>query len=224
MNNAELIKQAARIKDSALIEGKGIGAYAQAVEFLKTYLGADNAFLESLNNVEEKKKSKDIYIGGITASILEAFVEYVQNGLLENKVKDEIPAETEKPMAPVAVPERDMEEKLLDKAKKIINETDSIPFVPALLAGTALEFFLKKLVKKNNIDISGYPATVFVCGRALMQAKVIKQEDMKNISHWGEIFEKTEKGNLQEFYDMEEISIMLNGIRSLISSYEYKVK
>ncbi|MBN2753413.1 MAG: hypothetical protein JXR81_00965 [Candidatus Goldbacteria bacterium] len=224
MDNFELIKQASRIKDSAITEGKGVGAYAQAVELLKNYAGPQNAFLERLESVEERKKNKDAFIGTLTASIMEAFIEYVKNGLMGNAVKKELKPVNQRTVIPAAVPERDTEEKLLDKAKAAVNDSKSAPLIPVLFAGTALEFFLKKLIKNNKVDISGYPSTIVVCGRALMKSKVITQEDMKNITYWSIAFEDAEMGAVEKVNDMEKANIMLIAIREFISKYEHKVK
>ena len=72
----DLITQAKRIAKYS-----GVSALAEAKEFLRVHSGEKSAFYKQLNEV--KQTWSDEYIKEFVNDVLNAFIRYVENGLLE---------------------------------------------------------------------------------------------------------------------------------------------
>lgn len=221
MEAAELIKHAKRIKEEACLEGKGIGAYAQAVEFLRNHSGGSSAFLERLEAVEERRKLKDAYIGGVTEAILAAFIEYAESGLM-GEYKAAGPAAPAS--FPVTVPAQskamqfDDIFRLLDRAAGIAANDKNDPAAAAELLGSALELFLIKKTEEHGLNLTGYPKNIFICGRSLFDSKLITKQEMKNLGLWGAMLEDADQG-IGDRLELQKVKAMHEGVSAFISKY-----
>ncbi|MCK4735797.1 MAG: hypothetical protein KAT65_25305 [Methanophagales archaeon] len=138
MNPDDLIKQARRIianKQSQL------GMLVEAKEFLRVYAGEKSAFFQDLKNVRPPT-NQYILITGDIADILTAFINYVENGLLEG-ISIERKAQI------------DVVSDFIGQADTLLNSNEVHPAAPAVIIGAALEEFLRNWIDEGGLSLGG---------------------------------------------------------------------
>ena len=134
MTKEQLIFQANRI--SGTVKTDLHGAMAEAKEFLKTYGGENNAFLNSLNDIRGGA-SYDYTISKIE-SVLKSFIQYIENDLLRSiSLQREIQIETVSDY--------------LEQAETLLNNNSVHPAAPAVIIGASLEEFLRTWLEEEKI-------------------------------------------------------------------------
>ncbi len=135
MEAEALINQAKRIIKVAKVprEGSGVSALAEASEFLRAYSGERSAFARQLKEV--KQTWDDDYISEFVIDTLEAFIRYVENGLLEG-VSIQRQAQI------------DVVSDFLTQAHTLLTLKDVHPATPTVIIGAALEEFLRNWVEE----------------------------------------------------------------------------
>jgi hypothetical protein len=137
MDISETIKQAKRI----ILDGSkepGVGALAEAKEFIKVYAGSQSEFLKQLNKVNIEFSGDSIYKE--TKRILEAFIRYSENGLnqgisIERKAQIDVVSD------------------FLAQAQELLNNKAVHSAAPTVLIGASLEEFLRSWIEAEGISI-----------------------------------------------------------------------
>jgi len=196
MNTDDLIKQARRIIESSR-QSSGPGVLAEAMEFLRVYAGEKSAFLRHLSKVDHSWA--DEYIIKYVVSNLEAFIRYVENGLLEC-VSIERKAQI------------DVVSDFLDQANTLLGSKEVHPVAPTVIIGAALEEFLRNWIEEGGLSLGGKRPSLDSYAKVLREEDLITKQDVKDITSWSGLRNHAAHGEWDEVKDKNRISIMLEGV------------
>ncbi len=202
MNPDDLIKQARRIianKQSQL------GMLVEAKEFLRVYAGEKSAFFQDLKNVRPPT-NQYILITGDIADILTAFINYVENGLLEG-ISIERKAQI------------DVVSDFIGQADTLLNSNEVHPAAPAVIIGAALEEFLRNWIDEGGLSLGGKKPSLDSYAKVLREADLITKQDVKDITSWSGLRNHAAHGEWAEVNDKNRISQMLGGVNLFMRKY-----
>lgn len=206
MDNEELIKQAKRIADSAAncsdkyrIEG----LVAQAREFLRIYAGNQSSFYLAAKNAEGVVLNA---AKGRIASVLESFIEYVEQGL-------------EHDISPERRAQLDVVSDFLDQANSLLESKGVHPAAPAVLIGATLEEFLRTWVESESISLGSRNPSLDSYAKALKENGLITKQDVKDITAWGGTRNHAAHGEWDEVSDKKRVQLMLEGVNLFMRKY-----
>lgn len=203
MNTDDLIKQARRIIESGQ-KNSAPGVLAEAMEFLRVYAGEKSAFFKHLNQVNQSWA--DAYIMEYVVSNLEAFIRYVESGLLEG-ISIERKAQI------------DVVSDFLDQANTLLSSKEVHPAAPTVIIGAALEEFLRNWIEEADLKLAGKKPSLDSYSNILREAKLITTQDSKDITSWGGLRNHAAHGEWDEVSDRNRISIMLEGVNLFMRKY-----
>ena len=136
MKPEDLITQAKRI--AAFERNNDVAALAEAKEFLRVYAGEKSAFYQQLNQVSPNYL--DIFNKAYIDDVLQAFIRYVENGLLEG-------------ITIQRKAQLDVVSDFLSQAANLLSSSDVHPAAPTVLIGASLEEFLRNWVEEASLSI-----------------------------------------------------------------------
>ncbi len=203
MNTDDLIKQAERIIESGK-KSAGTGALAEALEFLRVYMGEKSAFFKQLSTVNPHWSDQLVMTN--VASTLEAFIRYVQNDLLEG-VSIERKAQI------------DVVSDFLDQANTLLNSKEVHPAAPTVIIGAALEEFLRNWIEEVDLNLEEKKLGLDSYAKILRKAELITKQDIKDITAWSGLRNHAAHGEWDEVRDKTRISIMLEGVNLFMRKY-----
>lgn len=203
MNTDDLIKQARRIIESSN-RNAAAGVLAEAREFLRVYAGEKSAFFKQLSEVEQTWSNE--YIMQYVVSNLEAFVRYVESGLLEG-VSIERKAQI------------DVVSDFLDQANTLLSSKEVHPAAPTVIIGAALEEFLRNWIEEAELALGGKKPSLDSYAKVLREEELITKQDAKDITSWGGLRNHAAHGEWDEVNDRNRISIMLEGVNLFMRKY-----
>ncbi len=203
MNTDDLVNQAKRIIESGR-RSSGPGLLAEAMEFHRVYSGERSSFFKNLSKVDQKQH--DVYLSQIVVSNLEAFIRYVENGLLEG-ISIERKAQI------------DVVSDFLDQANTLLNSRGVHPAAPAVISGAALEEFLRNWIEESDLNLGGKKPCLDTYAKVLREEGVITKQDVKDITSWGGLRNHAAHGEWDEVNDKNRISIMLEAVNLFMRKY-----
>lgn len=206
MDANELVKHAERIRDlagSVSPNRSASGIKAQVCEFLRSYVGPKSAFFKEATEV---RGSPD-YQGSSLATILDHFIDYVRAGLSEG-------------ISPERRAQLDVVSDFLAQALSLLNEKGVHPAAAAVLAGAALEEFLRTWVETESLSIGTRKPGIDVYATTLRDAELIDKQDIKDITAWAGLRNHAAHGEWEEVADKKRIAIMIEGINLFMRRYE----
>jgi hypothetical protein len=203
MDTNELIKQARRIIESGQ-KGSASGVLAEALEFLRVYAGGKSAFYKQLSKVDQGWS--DEYVKEYVYNSLEAFIRYVESGLIEG-ISIERKAQI------------DVVSDFLDQANALLSSKDVHPAAPTVIIGAALEEFLRNWVEEAGLKLEGKKPSLDSYSKILKEAELVTKQDSKDITSWGGLRNHAAHGEWDEVSDRNRISIMLEGVNLFMRKY-----
>jgi len=203
MEAEALINQARRIIKVAK-EGSSVSALAEASEFLRAYSGEGSAFVRQLKEV--KQTWSDGYISEFVADTLEAFIRYVENGLLEG-VSIQRQAQI------------DVVSDFLMQAYTLLTSKDVHPAAPTVIIGAALEEFLRNWVEEAGLSLGGRKPSIDAYANVLRDSDSITKQDHKDITSWAGLRNYAAHGEWEEVNDKQRITLMLEGVNLFMRKY-----
>lgn len=203
MTREDLIKQAQRIHDRS--NNDIISAFIEAKEFLKSFAGTNNAFLDSLNQINLAGAMPN-YVVIRTQAALQSFIQYVENNLLgassfEREIKIETVSE------------------YLDQAEQLLNDKNIHPAAPAVIIGASLEEFLRTWLQEIGFDLKSINMNLDTYAKELRSLNLITKQDLKDIISWGGIRNDAAHGHWTNVEDRSRIKIMLEGVNLFLRKY-----
>jgi hypothetical protein len=204
MTSKELILQTNRLKQQLDAAQKSIGAYTQALEFLRTFAGVKSAFYEQAKKAEGYS---DEYRGKITSSILHSFAQYLESGLIEE-------------ITPERKAQLDVVSDLLGQADTLLRDNKYHPAAAAVLIGATLEEFLRTWAESKGLSLGNKSPTIDSYGKLLREADLITKQDIKDLTAWGGIRNDAAHGIWDNVKSAEKISLMLQGVNLFMRKYE----
>lgn len=205
MDAKELINASKRIIEVGTKISK-VGYFNEAAEFLRTYSGEKSEFYRNLISY---KAYLDYDYGNVTdtiTSILEAFVRYVESGLLHG-------------ISVVRKIQIDIVSDLVDQANGLLNERDIHPAAPTVVVGAALEEFLRNWIEEKNFNIGDKKPCIDTYAKILREENLIDKQDIKDITSWAGMRNDAAHGEWEKVKDKEKISLMLQGVNLFMRKY-----
>ena len=203
MNADDLIKQARRIIESGR-QSSWAGVLAEAMEFLRVYAGEKSAFYKHLSKI--KQSWSDDYIMEYVVSNLEAFIRYVESGLLEG-ISIERKAQI------------DVVSDFLDQANTLLNSKEVHPAAPTVIIGAALEEFLRNWIEEGGLNLGGKKPSLDSYAKVLREGNLITKQDVKDITSWSGLRNYAAHGEWDEENDKNRIPLMLEGVNLFMRKY-----
>lgn len=202
MTKEELILHAKRISGKA--HSNMFGSLAEAQEFLGTYGGPKNSFLNSLNEIQPPASRS--YIIERIQSVLGSFAEYVENDLLRSlSLEREIQIDTVSDY--------------LEQAEKLLNDKAVHPAAPAVIIGASLEEFLRTWLEDEGIDLTTIKMSLDSYTNELRSKELITKQDAKDITSWGGIRNDAAHGHWTNVEDKNRVKLMLEGVNLFMRKY-----
>lgn len=179
------------------------GAYAQVIEFLKKYAGANSAFIDLINSslgYNPKAAANSMTV------TLNSFIEYVESGLLEG-------------ISPERKAQLDVVADFLEQADNLLQTKGIHPAAPAVIIGATLEEFLRTWIEAESLSLRGKKPSLENYSQTLREADFITKQDAKDLTSWGGIRNHAAHGEWDEVSDKKRISLMLEGVNLFMRKY-----
>lgn len=202
MHPEELVQQARRIIQTAQRNHLS-GGFDEALEFIRVYAGENSSFYAHLSQVTPFADGE--YKAEHVSEVLEAFIRYVEQGLLEG-VSIERQARI------------DVVSDFLEQAQNLLNADDVHPAAPTMIIGAALEEFLRNWIEEADLNIQGKPS-IDSYAKALRGDELITKQDMKDITSWAGLRNHAAHGEWEEVSDKKRIAVMLESVNLFMRKY-----
>ncbi len=205
MDTDELIKHAARLRTTleTADEDSWEGRRAQACEFLQSYGGPKNSFLEAMRGFVKTSASW----GAPQASeVMKSFSDYVKSGLQSG-------------ISPERRAQLDVVSDFLEQASVLLNSKGVHPAAPAVLIGATLEEFLRTWIEAAGLSLGARKPGLESYARVLRESDLIKKQDAKDITSWAGIRNHAAHGEWDEVSDKKRIDLMLEGVNLFMRKY-----
>lgn len=170
MDAEVLIAQAERMKGmaAALTDSHPPeGVKAQVSEFLRVYAGPKSAFYKAATEAQGWGGDQ----GKTLVAVLDNFVSFLRAGL-HSEVSPERKAQL------------DVVSDFLAQAHALLGEKGIHPAATAVLAGAALEEFLRTWVEAQTLSLGSRKPSIDAYTATLREAELIDKQDVKDITSW----------------------------------------
>jgi len=207
MKPEDLVNQANRMISNA-VNSKHLGALsvlAEAKEFLRVYAGEKSSFYKQINQIDAIKMV-DSGVKSSVCHILDAFVRYIKNGLLEG-------------MSIQRQAQIDVVSDILSQATNLLASNDVHPAAPTVLIGASLEEFLRNWIEEADINLGTKKPSIEAFANALREVELITKQDSKDITSWGGLRNHAAHGEWDEVQDRQRINLMLEGVNLFMRKY-----
>lgn len=202
MTKEDLIDQSKRIINSA--NNNSQAGLTQAIEFLRIYAGEGTSFYKTLSEINVR--ATDTYKYNYVFSVLNSFIQYVENDLLRSiSLEREIQIETVSDY--------------LSQAENLLNDKNVHPAAPAVLIGASLEEFLRNWLEEIGFDISTIKNSLDAYSSELRKKDKITKQDLKDIVSWGGTRNDAAHGHWESVNDRNRIKLMLEGVNLFMRKY-----
>lgn len=202
MDNQELIEHARRIQARIPKASEYEGIKAEICEFFRVYAGPQSKFYTSAETIHG---GEHYSLPRLTA-ILDAFVEYVQAGLLSD-------------VSPERRAQLDVVSDILEQAETLLNTKSVHPAAAAVLIGATLEEFLRNWVEAENLALGELKPGLETYAKVLRAEDMINKQDMKDITSWAGTRNDAAHGKWDEVSDKNRIRLMLEGVNLFMRKY-----
>jgi hypothetical protein len=211
MENKIIIEQAKRLLDKATHSygekspTKLSGLASQVCDFLQLYAGKSSAFYESVHALNPMNEFGNIIVN-VLVSNLEAFIEFVENGLISGiSIRRQA--------------ESDVVSDILGQAHDLLESDGIHPAAPAMIVGAALEEFLRSWVEEASLVDADNKGTLDSYSKKLRAVELISKQDLKDITSWAGIRNHAAHGHWDEVSDKKRIALMLEGVNLFMLKY-----
>ncbi len=204
MNPDDLVKQAKRIIEKGKTSLEAAGLLAEATDFLRVYAGEKSAFFINLRDINRGVPDRKIIV--YISDMLEGFIRYVENGLIEG-VSIERKAQI------------DVVSDFLSQANTLLDSKDVHPAAPTVIIGAALEEFLRNWIEESGLDVNDKKPSLDTYAKILREADLITKQDLKDITSWAGLRNHAAHGEWDEVSDKKRIYLMLEGVNLFMRKY-----
>jgi hypothetical protein len=205
MNTNELIQHAQRLMLSSQNRHTVVGCYPQICEFLQTYAGPKNSFLESVKKHDPSACGPDIAAEKIP-KILQGYLEYLEAGL-------------DAKLSPERKAQLDVVSDYLEMAQQLLDSKGVHPAAPAVIIGASLEEFLRTWVETAGLPLGVRKPGLETYSQVLRDAELITKQDGKDITSWAGVRNHAAHGEWSEVADKARITLMLEGVNLFMRKY-----
>jgi hypothetical protein len=178
------------------------GLQAQVADFLAVYAGPRSSFVASAKAPE----GADEYRANILDSILDAFIDHVESGLLQG-------------VSPERKAQLDVVSDLLGQAVGLLDDSNVHPAAPAMIVGASLEEFLRTWIESVGLSLGNRKPGLSNYAAVLRDADLIQKQDAKDIESWGGLRNHAAHGEWAQVEDPKRVRLMLEGVNLFMRRY-----
>lgn len=178
------------------------GVNALICEFLRLYAGPKSAFYKAASEASGFPE----YQGQTLTAVLENFIAFVRAGLHAE-------------ISPERKAQLDVVSDFLGQAHALLDEKGIHPAAPTVLAGAALEEFLRTWVEAQNLSLGSRKPGIDAYAGALREAELIDKQDAKDIAAWAGLRNHAAHGEWDQVADKNRVAIMIEGINLFMRRY-----
>jgi hypothetical protein len=198
MDTQELVKHAKRLRDKCGDTEQIVGTHAEACQFLKTYAGPHNTFLEALKSFDPAKLADD-WASRKVSSIMQGYMDYVSAGLSIG-------------ISPERKAQLDVVSDYLEMANILLGTKEVHAAAPAMIIGATLEEFLRTWVEAEGLSLGNRKPGLEAYSQVLREADLLTKQDGKDITSWAGIRNSAAHGDWNDVADKTRIKVMLEGV------------
>lgn len=203
MELKEIISQAEQLINS---EQSDVGIKTEVAEFLRIYAGEKSAYYKSILRIQDQDHSfvvDEQTINFKIKAILKSFINSVQNGVIgnltiERKAKIEVVND------------------FLSQANFLLSQRKIHPATSCVLAGAALEEFLRNWIEELEIKLGNSKPSLDTYCKKLKEHEYITKQDVKDITAWAGLRNHAAHGEWDLVDDKKRIGMMVEGINLFI--------
>jgi hypothetical protein len=201
-----LIAQAERLQglaEALTDEREPAGVKAQVCEFLRLYAGPKTAFYKAATEAGGWGHEQ----GNTLAAVLDNLIAFVRAGLHAE-------------VSPERRAQLDVVSDFFWQAHALLDEKGIHPAAPAVLAGAALEEFLRTWVEAEGLSLGSRKPSIDAYAGLLREGELISKQDVKDITSWAGLRNHAAHGQWEEVADKNRIAIMVEGISLFMRRYD----
>jgi hypothetical protein len=213
MNTQELLAQSKRLlgrvqqgihqAPTYLRDGVPVrGLKAQVSDFLRTYAGPKSAFYLEAKEVN----GLDEYQAQQLASVLTAFIDHLENGLLSD-------------ISPERRAQLDVVSDFLEQSETLLTTRGFHPAAAAVVIGATLEEFLRGWMESVPLSLGNRKSSLQAYADVLRDAELLTKQDVKDIVSWAGIRNHAAHGEWEEVSDPARVPLMLEGVNLFMRKY-----
>lgn len=178
------------------------GLQAQTADFLRSFAGPRSPFVKTV----EELGGADGYRANVIVSVLEAFIDHVETGLLTG-------------VAPERKGQLDVVSDLLGQANTLLDDHAIHAAAPAVIIGAALEEFLRTWIEAAGLSLINRKPSLSNYAHVLREAELISKQDTKDIESWAGLRNDAAHGHWDKVADQQRIRLMLEGVNLFIRKH-----
>jgi len=181
--------------------------YITTIQFIRNYIGKNTEFYITLNHYGKNQSSgTETDKAWAARKVLKSLKDYLRLDLDIQK--------TEKCNIKI-----DIISDFILQAIELSNNKKFHPAAAAILMGSSLEEFLKKLSEQKQIDLKDIKSTIDPISTELYKKGIISKQDLKDITSWAGIRNDATHGNFEEVNDRKRILNAIEGINLFMRKY-----
>ena len=208
METQELIEHVKRIRTNNVISTDTTAGYAMLAAILSKYAEPRSTFLEILKTCPPESGDYKV-VARHARSVLDGFIDYLEAGL-----HDEV--------SPRRRAELDVVSDFLTMAGELLVDENVHPAAPAVVVGATLEEFLRTWVEAEGFSLGDRKPSLDAYAQVLYVERVIKKQDVKDITSWGGTRNHAAHGEWEEVGDTQRVGNMLEGVNLFMRKYGEK--
>ena len=185
--------------------GRFTGLFAKAKEFIRVYASPKSEFLAGLDEAKTYGFTPDH--AEASAEVLEAFVNYVNDGFLSG-------------ISPKRKAQIDVVSDFLEQAIRLLDDKSVHSAVPAIIIGASLEEFLRNWVEAENLSLGNRKPGIDAYASTLRAEELITKQDMKDITSWAGLRNHAAHGDWEKVENKEYVRLVLEGVNLFMRKHE----
>ena len=174
------------------------GQFALGLEFLRKQAGSQSAFYQQANKVSDGGWAFD-YRARVVADALEAWADGAADGLADQEpfeTRARVTASTD----------------LMEQVQLLLDDRRVHAAAPAVLAGAALEEFLRALASREGLSLpTRKKPGLAAYAEVLKSAEVFGAQDVKDVTAWAGIRNSAAHGDF-DAVTLDRVRLMVDGI------------
>lgn len=208
MTYEELREHAVRLAGKVLSSQKDraeyTGACVEAIEFLRHFAGSDSSFYLQVHN--KAGLVPEACAPGVAAT-LRSYADFIESGL----------AAAISPRRQVQI---EVVSDFLEQAAALVADDNYHQAAAAILAGAALEEFLRNWIEAESLDLGEQKPSLSTYAQVLHTKKLITVGDAKDITAWVNNRNNAAHGYFDAAGSREKIDLMVKGVNLFMRKYE----
>ncbi len=201
METTELIAEVRRLTKDLEDENNPRGALVQARELVRRH-APRSSFLAELENF----RFTHGYIQQGQIEVLRGYAEFLERGLGEGVSSER-------------AGQLDVVNDLLGQADQLLVTSGIHPAAPIVIAGAALEQYLRTLVEAEGVSLGNRKPGMSAFAEVLRKEDLLTKQDVKDITSWAGMRNDAAHGRWEKVSDPDRAGLMIQGVNLFLRQH-----